>query len=416
MHTQKIDLTGAAGQRLSGRLDLPDGPPRGYALFAHCFTCSKSSRAAVHIARALAAEGIGVLRFDFTGLGESEGDFADSTFSGDVQDLAAAARQMAEQGRPVSLLIGHSLGGAAVLAAAGDLPEAAAVAVIGAPSDVGHLARLLHGGMERIMAEGAAEVDLGGRPFTIRRSFVEDLGRHDLAARIGHLRRPLLILHAPRDDTVGIDNASGIFLAAKHPKSFVSLDDADHLLTRQDDARYAATVITAWASRYLPAATAAAAAPDDGRVVVAETGAGKFQVDVRAGGQSFVADEPVAVGGLGFGPTPHQLVAAGLGACTAITLRMYADRKGWPVPRLRVAVTHERHRDATPANVFTREIDLGGVADPEQRDRLLEIAGRCPVHRTLEAGSTVVTRAAPDAAVRPDEDPLVRQESAGTVG
>src|SRR5689334_12082721 len=271
MQSKVFDFTGAAGQKLAGRLDLPDHAPRGYALFAHCFTCTKNSLAAVRIARALAARGFGVLRFDFTGLGGSEGTFSEHGFSGDVADLLAAVAEMSKAGMAPSLLIGHSLGGAAVLAAAAELPEIAAVATVAAPFDVQHVTHLFKGGLDAILEQGEAEVQLGGRPFTIRRSFVDDLKTHDQAARIARLHHPLLVLHSPVDQTVGIDNASAIFLAAKHPKSFVSLDNADHLLTRESDATYAADVIATWASRYLaPEVAMTALAPMQDQVLVQE--------------------------------------------------------------------------------------------------------------------------------------------------
>jgi uncharacterized OsmC-like protein/pimeloyl-ACP methyl ester carboxylesterase len=394
MHARQLDFIGAAGQQLSGRLDLPDGPVRGFALFAHCFTCTKRSVAAVRIGRALTARGIGVFRFDFTGLGDSGGNFAESTFSGDIRDLAAAAHAMAQEGFPPKLLIGHSLGGAAVLAAAGELPEIAAVAVIAAPFDVQHLTSLFKGELQEILDRGEVEVDIGGRPFTMRRSFIEDLQRHDQAARIAQLRRPLLVLQSPIDQIVGIENASAIFQAARHPKSFVSLDDADHLLTRSADAEYAAEVIAAWASRYLAPAATAAAAVVPGQVEVQNTGNGRFQVEVLAGGARFYADEPVAAGGLASGPSPYELLSAGLGACTVMTLRLYAEHKQWPLSLVRATVCHSKSSERTPADRFTRTIHLEGELDAAQRARLLEIADRCPVHRTLEAGATMDTRAA----------------------
>jgi uncharacterized OsmC-like protein/fermentation-respiration switch protein FrsA (DUF1100 family) len=393
MRTERFDFTGAKGQAMSGRLDLPDGTPRGFALFAHCFTCTKSSLAAVRIARALTLRGLGVLRFDFTGLGESGGDFADASFSGDVRDLIAAAQQMAARSVAPKLLIGHSLGGAAALAAAVELPELAAVAVIGAPFEVQHVAHLFEGELAAILEKGEAKVDLGGRPFTIRRSFVDDLREQDQGALIAKLRRPLLILHSPRDQTVGIENASAIFQAARHPKSFISLDGADHLLTRAEDAEYAASVIAAWGTRYLGSMPEVAPEIAAGHVLVAETGAGRFQVEVAAGRTRFFADEPVAVGGLGSGPSPYELLSAALGACTAMTLRLYAEQKKWPLARVKVEVTHEKRRDRTPPDLFTRAIALEGALDAAQRARLIEIAGRCPVHRTLEAGASIATGA-----------------------
>jgi putative redox protein len=395
MAQRSFDFEGADGQKLSGLLDLPEGQAQAYALFAHCFTCTKNSLAAVRIARALTARGFGVLRFDFTGLGQSGGDFGDTTFSGNVQDLVAAAGAMAAAGMAPRLLIGHSLGGAAVLAAAGDLPGIKAVATIAAPFDVGHVTALFGDGLQQLMEQGEAQVNLGGRPFMMRRSFIDDLRQHDQGARIAQLHRALLVMHAPRDATVGIDNAGMIFQAARHPKSFVTLDDADHLLTRPADAAYAADVIAAWASRYIaqPAEDKPVAAPD-GRVVVEETGAGRFQVAVRAGAARFLADEPVSVGGLGSGPSPYDLLAAGLGACTAMTLRLYAAQKNWPLAKVRVAVDHSKAKDRDPPDLFTREITIAGDLDEAQRARLMEIADRCPVHRTLEHGAKVATVAA----------------------
>ena len=396
MQTRAFDFVAPAGHKLSGRLDLPDHAPRGYALFAHCFTCTKSSLAAVRIARALAARGIGVLRFDFTGLGASEGQFADGGFSGDVGDLLAAAEHMTKAGMAPNLLVGHSLGGAAVLAAAAELPDVAAVATVAAPFDVQHVTALLKGGLATILQKGEAEVQLGGRPFTIRRSFVDDLRKHDQGTRIAQLRHPLLVLHSPVDQTVGIENAGSIFLAARHPKSFVSLDGADHLLTREADATYAADVIATWASRYLaPEAAAAELEPLRDQVQVQETGAGKLQVEIRTGKTRFLADEPVEAGGLGSGPNPYDLLCAALGACTSMTLRLYAEHKQFPLKRIRVAVSHAKDKERKPADLFTRSVALEGPLDAAQRARLMEIAGRCPVHRTLASGSAIETSEMP---------------------
>ena len=394
MTTQVFDFTGARGHQLSGRLDLPDGPILAYALFAHCFTCTKNSLAATHISRALNGRGIAVLRFDFSGLGQSEGAFADSTFSGDVADLIEAARAMEAAGIAPHLLIGHSLGGAAVLAAAPELPGLKAVATIGAPFDVTHVTRQFSDALQTILDDGQAQVTLGGRSLTVRRAFVDDLGGHDLGERVHRLHHPLLVMHAPLDETVGVDNASQIFLAARHPKSYVSLADADHLLTRSADSEYAAEVIAAWASRYL-ALVEPGPAPEPApahTATVEETGAGRFQAEVRVGRTHFLVDEPVEVGGLGSGPSPFELVSAGLGACTAMTLRMYAERKGLPLGLVSVAVSHRR---VEGAERFERTVSLGGDLTMDQVQRLMEIADRCPVHRVLEPGATIETRLTP---------------------
>jgi uncharacterized OsmC-like protein/esterase/lipase len=388
MRSEPFEFQNAQGLKLSGRLDRPDGAARAFALFAHCFTCDKTSKAAVRVSRALAAIGVGVLRFDFTGLGDSEGDFAATGFSSNVADLITAAGRMAERGVAPALLIGHSLGGAAVLAAAGDIVSAKAVVTIGAPSEPSHVLGLLGDRVKTIEAEGRAEVNIGGRPFVLGKAFVDDVRMQALKERIGHLGRALMIMHSPLDAIVGIDNASAIFLAARHPKSFVSLDTADHLLTKPADADYAAGVIAAWVSRYVES-TPVLATSDDGAVRVEETGAGAFQVEVSVRGSRFFADEPIDVGGLGSGATPYELVAAGLGACTAMTTRLYAARKGWPLERVRVALRHEKLAGQTPLDTFHRAIAFDGPLDAEQRARLYEIADKCPVHRTLEAGARV---------------------------
>ena len=408
MPAQPVRLTfeGHDGAELSARLDLPTGRVRAYALFAHCFTCSKDGAAGRRIAEALTREGIAVLRFDFTGLGGSGGDFASTNFSSNVADLLKAAAFLRETHAAPKLLIGHSLGGAAMMAAAHEIPEALAVATIAAPAEADHVLKNFHADLERIRDDGAAVVELAGRRFTIEKQFLEDIAEQNVRERVAHLHKALLVLHAPRDETVGIDNATRIFVAAKHPKSFVSLDSADHLLTDPADAAYAAGVIAAWASRYIGMEAEAAQVEAKG-VEVSETGLGKFQAMVVAGRHRLIADEPEAVGGLDSGPSPYGYLSAALGACTVMTLRMYAERKGLAVTRISATVTHGkvhaadclectqelRGRDGR-IDRFERRITIEGDLDAETRARLLEIADRCPVHRTLEAGAVIVTREA----------------------
>jgi uncharacterized OsmC-like protein/alpha/beta superfamily hydrolase len=394
MPAERFDFANAQGEKLAALLDRPDGPVRAVALFAHCFTCGKDNKAARLIAHGLTSQGIAVLRFDFTGLGSSEGEFANTTFSSNVDDLVAAADHLRTQIAAPAILIGHSLGGAAVLAAAHRIAEARAVVTIAAPFDPAHVARLFGERVEEIRSKGEVEVTLAGRSFRVRRGLLDDIGEHNLAPRIAELRKALLVFHSPTDETVGIDNASHIFTAAKHPKSFISLAGADHLLRRPSDAAYVAHVIAAWAERYLEMAAPmrATAEAESGEVFVRETRQGIFQQEIVAGAHRFLADEPVAAGGLDSGPGPYDLLLAALGACTSMTLRLYADRKQLPLTRTRVRLRHSRIYAADCAACETKEgmldridriINLEGELDAEQRKRLLEIADKCPVHRTL---------------------------------
>ena len=392
MPTETIRFPGTHGAELAARLDTPAGAPRAYALFAHCFTCSKDSKAATYVSRALAGHGIATLRFDFSSL----------EFSSNIDDLVAAAGWLRQNRAAPQILAGHSLGGAAVLAAAAQVPEARAVATIGAPFDPAHVSHLFSSSLDEINSKGEANINIGGRPVRIGKQFLDDLGRHQAAETIGALRKPLLVFHSPRDSIVDIENASRIFLAARHPKSFVSLDRADHLLTRQEDAQYTATVLAAWASRYLdhPA--------DELQIIqnvrVTEDGEGKFAQLIQTGRHRLRADEPVSVGGDDSGPGPYDLLLAGLGACTSMTVRMYAEQKKWHLERVTVDLRHDKVHATDCAECETREgkidkiervITLEGKLDDAQRQRLLEIANKCPVHRTLHSEVWIETRLNP---------------------
>ena len=404
---EKLMFPGSQGHSLAARWERPAGKPKATAIFAHCFTCSKDVFAASRIARELAARGFQVLRFDFTGLGASQGEFANTNFSSNVQDLLAAADYLRSQGRAPDLLIGHSLGGAAVLAAAGDIPEAKAVATIGAPADAAHVVKHFAAHVDEIRGKGEAQVTLAGRKFHIKKQFLDDLETASFRDRIAKMHKALLIFHAPTDNTVGIENAQAIFEAAKHPKSFISLDGADHLLSRREDAAYVAEVLSAWASRYITGETAEEeAGPPEGLVVVSETGAGKFQQSVRVGSHRLFADEPTDVGGTDTGPTPYDFLAIGLGGCTAMTMRLYAELKKIPLDHVEVLVRHEkRHakdcedcdeKEGARIDHFDRTLRIsGGDLTEAQRQKLIEIANRCPVHRTLEAGARINTTVEP---------------------
>tara|TARA_R110002096_G_scaffold119038_7_gene257788 strand:- start:7706 stop:8923 length:1218 start_codon:yes stop_codon:yes gene_type:complete len=402
MPSNKITFTGHSGAELAAIIDMPVGKPQATAIFAHCFTCSKDIPAARRISQRLASMGIAVMRFDFTGLGKSMGDFANTNFSTNVADLILGAQYLTDNIQPPSLLIGHSLGGAAVLRAAKDMPSVKAVATIGAPADPSHVVHNFSHALDEITDKGAAQVNLAGRPFTIRKSFVDDVNAQSLDACISTLKRALLVLHSPIDETVGIDSAAAIFTAAKHPKSFVTLDNADHLLSNPADGEYAADVIAAWSDRYLgliePAPTPSA---PEGIVRSSEVNPDGFLQDINAGPHHHtLADEPLSYGGTNLGMTPFGFLSAGLAACTSMTIRMYARRKKWPLEHVAVDVSHDKIHAETCENCetqtgkvdqFVRSITLTGDLDADQRARLLEIADKCPVHKTLESEISIKT-------------------------
>lgn len=395
------------GIPLAARLDLPpDGDPIACALFAHCFTCSKNLSAVGNISRALTQEGIAVLRFDFTGLGESEGEFADTNFSSNVSDLLAAARFMEQEVEAPSILVGHSLGGAAVLQAAAHLDSVQAVATIGAPYDPEHVQHLFAESIEEIRGEGAATVDIGGRPFTVKRQFIQDLQEQEVDQTLSKLGRAVLLFHSPVDQVVGIENARLLYESLKHPKSYVSLDQADHLLSEPSDSRYVGAVLAAWARKYIGAPQEERKHPEVGHnVVVATLGEAHYRTEMLANGFSLVADEPVDVGGTNQGPTPYEYLLAALGACTVMTLRMYADHKEWPLEEASVRLEHSKIHAKDCKNCetkegkvdrITRQLTVRGALSEEQRQRLLEIAGRCPVYRTLKGEITVESSLVPE--------------------
>lgn len=401
MPQKNIRFPSAGGAELAGILDIPDGNVQSFALFAHCFTCSKNLKAVNNISKSLNDAGIAVLRFDFTGLGQSAGDFADSNFSSNVSDLHAACAYLSENHAAPTLLIGHSLGGAAVLSAAKGIPSVSAVVTIGAPFQPAHIAAMLEQDRSEIEAQGQATVNLGGRPFQIKKQFLDDIEGYDMAVTVSELRKALLVMHAPLDDVVEIDNASEIFLAAKHPKSFVSLDNADHLLTRNDDSRYAGSVIAAWASRYLPAVSSDEKTPTEDSATIATTHSSGFKTNIVTAGHALVADEPESYGGTNKGPTPYDLLSSALASCTTMTLRMYAARKKIDLLSATVRIEHSKIHakdcgdcESTSGKIdeFRKELRLEGDLSDEQRQRMLEIADMCPVHRTLHGEIKIRTK------------------------
>ncbi len=400
MSREKVEFPNGRGESLAALLELPESPPKAHALFAHCFTCGKDIAAAARISRGLTARGIGVLRFDFTGLGGSEGDFANTNFSSNVTDLVAAADFLRDSGRAPSLLIGHSLGGAAALFAGGQIAEVKAVATIGAPATPDHVIKQFQADLAAIESSGEAEVSLAGRAFRIQKEFLDDLRAQDLGAVIGQWKRALLILHAPLDEVVSIDEAGKIFQAAKHPKSFISIDGADHLLSDIGRAQYVASTIAAWAESYLPRQPESEApSVERGKLHVGE-GNQRFLRDLYSDDHHWLADEPKRLGGDNLGPDPYEHLLAALGACTSMTIRMYANRKSWPLENVTVSLSHSRkHRDdcedcdaaESKLEILHREISFEGPLNDEQKTRLMEIADRCPVHRTLEGELEIET-------------------------
>ena len=400
MNIQKINFTNAEGQQLVGRLELPiNQHPHNFAIFAHCFTCNKNLSAVKNITRELTSNGFGVLRFDFTGLGESEGDFENTNFSGNVDDLISASNYLKENHTAPTLLIGHSLGGAAVIFAASKIDSVKAVATIGAPSNPKHVKHLIQNSVEEIKATGKANVSIGGRPFTIKKQFLDDIETKSLPDVAQNLRKALLVMHSPQDTTVGIENAEQIYVAARHPKSFVTLDGADHLLMKKEDSIYVGSVIATWAKRYIsiPKIDTISTTHQAVASLDAEDG---FTTQMTVGSHTMMADEPVSYGGNDFGPSPYEFVSAGLSACTAMTVQMYVKRKGWDLQNIEVHTSHTKvakqivengEQKEIKVDTFNREIKLKGNLDDKQIQRVLQIADKCPVHKTLHSAIEVIT-------------------------
>lgn len=400
MTLHEINFKNGDNQLLAGRLEMPANQlPHNFAVFAHCFTCSKNLLAVTNISRTLTKAGFGVLRFDFTGLGESEGDFENTNFSGNVEDLISAAKYLESNYKSPTLLIGHSLGGPAVIMAANKLPKVKAVVTINSPSDPEHVKQNLQNDLNKILSEGEATVNLVGRNFTIKKQFLDDLSKQPIKEVVKEFKKALLIMHSPQDKTVSVSNAEEIYLAAHHPKSFISLDGADHLLSNKEDSQYAGNVIAAWALKYLP--TPRPEILNTTHQVVASLNQDeKFSTQLKLGNHLFTADEPITFGGNDFGPNPYELLSGGLAACTAMTIQMYAHRKNWPVTNVEVHVDYGKQHaqdckncddDSAKIDTFTREIMFKGDLDPKQRKRLLEIADKCPVHKTLQTETQIIT-------------------------
>lgn len=398
MRFKKVSFKNTNGEELSGRLDFPlIGKPKAYVLFAHCFTCSKNLKSVEHISQAFTNQGMAVLRFDFTGLGQSKGDFADTNFSSNLSDLNDAYSFLDKNYEAPQIMVGHSLGGAAVLHVSGDLERVRAVATIGAPSTPDHVAHLLDNGKKELEEKGEAEVNIGGRTFKMKKQFLDDLEAKKGERVIKNLKRSLLVIHSPQDKIVGIENAQEIYLEAMHPKSFISLDGADHLMTKEEDARYAGSIIASWSSRYIDVQEQEEAPEGEVWTRVGEKG---YTTEIIAGQHQLIADEPPSVGGADEGPTPYGYLLSGLGACTAMTLRMYADHKKIDLKEVEVKLTHDKIHQVDGENSesskgkidqIKRKIKLTGDLTDEQRKRLIEIADRCPVHKTLEGKPEILT-------------------------
>ena len=400
MNIEKVSFTNKDQEQLAGRLELPvNQKPHNFAIFAHCFTCTKNLTAVKNVSRALTAEGFGVLRFDFTGLGESEGDFENTNFSGNVDDLIEAANFLGKNYNAPTLIIGHSLGGAAAIFAANKIPSIKAVAVINSPSSPSHVRNLLKDSTHEITKNGKAQVNLGGIDFTIKKQFLDDLDSKSLIDIVGNFKKALLIMHSPTDRTVGIKNAEDLYKAAHHPKSYISLDGVDHLLSNKEDSIYVGQVIAGWAERYI-SIPPVEELKSKSKVAASLDGDEMFTTQLKLGDHNILADEPKTFGGNNFGPSPYEFLSAGLAACTVMTIQMYARRKKWEVDNVSCHIDYSKdhavdcehcEEDSAKIDTFKRKITLTGNLTAEQKTKLLQIADKCPVHKTLHSVTQIIT-------------------------
>ncbi|MBR9846350.1 MAG: OsmC family protein [Algicola sp.] len=402
MKKKKLQISNKKGIKLQAYLELPaNQKPNYYAVFAHCFTCSSTLSAVKNISRSLTNHGFGVLRFDFTGLGRSEGEFSDSYFSANVDDLIAVNDYLKANYKAPSLLVGHSLGGAAVLVAASKLDNIEAVSTIGAPATINHVKHLFSHDIDNIQEQGLMKVNIGGRPFHIDEDFVSDFDKTDLPSIVKNLRKPLLIMHSPIDTIVGIKNAEQLYLHAHHPKSFISLDDADHLLSNSEDSSYVGNVIGAWVERYFESKENTML-NTEGEQLVAHLNLKEdnFTTKIQTAKHNFIADEPTTIGGDDFGPSPYDFLSAGLAACTVMTLKLYAERKQWDLQEVYAYITYSKKHSEDlmldlekPSRIdhLLKKLVFVGDLDSSQKQKLKEIASKCPVHKTLITDTIIET-------------------------